>query len=715
MMTIANSLLQMLRGTHDSRLRFTISIVTWSLGSCISAELLGYWLHRLLHSGAIRFLSRNHMKHHLVLYGPLQKQRSATYYDATENRPSLGNIGLEWLIPAALIIAVMLVSFYLLHVTPGHQLLCLGITLSWSSLMFSYLHDVMHVEGLWLEKNRFLKRWFLSARRLHDIHHRVLNDEGLMNKNFGIGLFLFDRLFGTICLQQTPFNHRGYKMAKEKFRYVDATGVWRISRRDYRHTKHGSVEPKTQGIHDSGLSSSQALSTGRLFLLVLLILAGTGPVAAQSESDPQGHPALQRRCTSVALRSETRLLPSRLVTESLQSRGDFQASNLILVQQENSADAVVVLRQSSGGQTSVSAFNRITGQYQYATTGWTDYPGLVASNVMDQLRIICPGSVHPPPPYGVVKQCSKIAVVHRPIVSLAACSKTSWMTDGEIYKELRSQRELRRSAVHLRPASTPTDAILEVSHSLDVTVEWYWELWSTEKERLAGGRVIAFCARDAAKKIADDAARTIDVLGVPQPHRTSSHRDVSRYQKVTPLTANVALLPTDFTVRDNRMVLYTDGEGVKARDMTGRLVFTIAREDLRDVRLRTDWNHPLELGEPTPLLRKIEAARDHFSDPTVTVGDSLEINLHPAQLLLYGAEFVAYVGLAPMLAQVRTLSQALDLAWEEKGAVKTVSLQVPGSESGQLLHALYTSRSRESDNACPGSQGEDSGPSPRDQ
>lgn len=711
MMTIANSLLQTVRGAHDSRLRFTISIVTWSLGSCISAELLGYWLHRLLHSGAIRFLSRNHMKHHLVLYGPLQKQRSATYYDATENRPSLGNIGLEWLTPAALIIAVMLVAFYLLQVTPAHQLLCLGITLSWSSLMFSYLHDAMHVEGLWLEKNRFLKRWFLSARRLHDIHHRVLNDKGLMNKNFGIGLFLFDRLFGTICLQQTPFNHRGYKMAKEKFRYLDATGALRLSRRDYRHTKHESVDPKTQSINDSGLSSSQALSTGRLFLLFILILAGTGPVAGQSESDPHGDPELQPRCTSVALSSETRLLPSRLVAESLQGRGDFQASNLIFVQQENSADAVVVLRQSSGGQTSVSAFNRITGQYQYATTDWTDYPGLVASKVMDQLRIICPGSVHPRPTYRAVKQCSNIAVVPRPIVSLAACSKTSWMTDGEIYKELRSQRKLRRLAVHLRPACTLTDVILNVSHNLDVTVEWYWELRSTEKEKLAGGRVIAFDARDAAKKIAADAARAIDV----QPYRTSSHRDVSRYEKVPPLTANVALLPTDFAVRDNRIVLYIDGEEVKARDMTGRLVFTIAREDLRDVRLRADWNHPLELGEPTPLLKKIEAAADHFHDPTVTVGDSLEINLHPAQLLLYGAEFVAYVGLAPMLAQVRTPSHALDLAWEEKGAVKNVSMQVPGSESGQLLHALHTSRSRESDNACPGSQSEDSGSSPQDQ
>jgi sterol desaturase/sphingolipid hydroxylase (fatty acid hydroxylase superfamily) len=174
-----------------------------------------------MHSGAITFLSRNHMKHHLVLYGPLQRQRSETYRDATDDSLSLGNIGLEWLVPAAMSIALVIGVFRLLHVALLYQLLSLGITLAWSFLMFSYLHDMMHIEGFWLAKNKWLKRWFLSARRLHDIHHRVLNDRGLMNTNFGIGFFEFDRLFGTLSLQQPPFNHRGYAAAREKFDYVE--------------------------------------------------------------------------------------------------------------------------------------------------------------------------------------------------------------------------------------------------------------------------------------------------------------------------------------------------------------------------------------------------------------------------------------------------------------------------------------------------------------
>jgi sterol desaturase/sphingolipid hydroxylase (fatty acid hydroxylase superfamily) len=198
-----------------------LSIAAWTLGSCVASELLGYWLHRLMHSGAIPFLSRNHMKHHLVLYGPLQRQRSETYRDATDDSLSLGNIGLEWLAPAALSIALVIGVFRFLHVPLRYQLLSLGIILAWSFLIFSYLHDVMHIEGFWLAKNKWLKRWFLSARGLHDIHHRVLNDRGLMNTNFGIGFFAFDRLFGTLSLRQPPFNHRGYAVAREKFDYIE--------------------------------------------------------------------------------------------------------------------------------------------------------------------------------------------------------------------------------------------------------------------------------------------------------------------------------------------------------------------------------------------------------------------------------------------------------------------------------------------------------------
>jgi sterol desaturase/sphingolipid hydroxylase (fatty acid hydroxylase superfamily) len=194
----------------------------WVVGSGIVAELFGYLLHRLLHSGWIRWLSASHMKHHMALYGPTQKQRPSEHYmDATTDRFAIGNIGVEWLGPAAILVILAETTFWALGVRFFHQAVFVATVLAWSFVMFSYLHDRMHVKNFWMERNPVLKGWFRRGRLLHDIHHRMLSDGGLMDKNFGIGFFLFDRLFGTFSLVQSSFNHHGYAVARERFRYVE--------------------------------------------------------------------------------------------------------------------------------------------------------------------------------------------------------------------------------------------------------------------------------------------------------------------------------------------------------------------------------------------------------------------------------------------------------------------------------------------------------------
>lgn len=199
----------------------TIAVTAWTVTAILVSELLGYLLHRLLHSGRIHFLSMNHMKHHLLLYGPLQKQRpSEEYFDATTGQVAIGNIGLEWIIPAAVLLLVLGGLFWILGIGVGYQLLFFGIVLAWSFWVFSYLHDRMHIQGFWMERVPIVRHWFCWARNLHDIHHRVLNDQGLMDKNFGIGFAFFDWMFGTMASVQPPFNHAGLDAAQEKFEFV---------------------------------------------------------------------------------------------------------------------------------------------------------------------------------------------------------------------------------------------------------------------------------------------------------------------------------------------------------------------------------------------------------------------------------------------------------------------------------------------------------------
>jgi len=59
-----------------------------------------------------------------------------------------------------------------------------------------------------MERTPVLRWWFRKARRLHDIHHRSLDFNGRMDKNFGIGFFLFDRIFRTLAQRHCPSTAR---------------------------------------------------------------------------------------------------------------------------------------------------------------------------------------------------------------------------------------------------------------------------------------------------------------------------------------------------------------------------------------------------------------------------------------------------------------------------------------------------------------------------
>jgi len=199
---------------YYDRLHVTfVGIVATLADSVVVAEFAGYWLHRLLHSNKFPSLSRGHLIHHFLIYGPRQPMRAAEYHDATESRFSVGNVGIEWLAPCAIILLFCWAVMTFFGVQPAYQVLALCTLLGWPILMFSYLHDKMHVKNFWMTRVPLLRSWFLRARRLHDIHHRAVNANGHMDSNFGIGFYFFDRFFRTMTKRHRPFNWHGYRAA----------------------------------------------------------------------------------------------------------------------------------------------------------------------------------------------------------------------------------------------------------------------------------------------------------------------------------------------------------------------------------------------------------------------------------------------------------------------------------------------------------------------
>ena len=189
--------------------------ILFILGGILYAEVTGYFLHRLLHSESLPWLSRNHMLHHLRLYGPDMPMRTDGY--KTPPHSKWFGVGLEWIVPVILLAGTVVLVLSLFGVPLLYQAATLVAAAGWAILLFNYMHDALHRSGFWMTRTRFCSKWFYRVRYKHDIHHKQLTNSGLMNRNFGICFFWMDRLFGTFQLSLKPCNPDGLAAAKKRY------------------------------------------------------------------------------------------------------------------------------------------------------------------------------------------------------------------------------------------------------------------------------------------------------------------------------------------------------------------------------------------------------------------------------------------------------------------------------------------------------------------
>ena len=276
----------------------------------------------------------------------------------------------------------------------------------------------------------------------------------------------------------------------------------------------------------------------RLTVYWVIFVAVALPIAAQPAPDYAGQPAAvargfapssgsaragleERRCITVALTSETSALPYSLVAPYFERRADFQAAKMVLSETPAEADAVVQLSQSDNGATNIRVTNHHNRQQASIVTGWTDYPGMVAADAMEQLRTVCTELNVGSAPSSVTAPCGDITLM-RPGRSFAACSHTSWMDNREIYQALKSRDELTQHSVQLLPACGGAGTMLDVTHNLDRTSEWNWKLRTGQGQTVSEGMVIASSSRSAAARIAEDALHDVPYEPANQQPATGS-------------------------------------------------------------------------------------------------------------------------------------------------------------------------------------------------
>ena len=204
----------------------------------------------------------------------------------------------------------------------------------------------------------------------------------------------------------------------------------------------------------------------------LFLLLAALPLAAQSTA---GEPAPQWSCVSVALSSDDPSLPYRLVAPYLQRRPDFQASRLVLSEDLAAGDVLIELKRGDIGHTRIFVTNRATGQIKSTSNAWTEYPGMIASDAMEQIKEVCaPDVTAPDMPLSAQVTGEKLQT--RPVRNLAACSHTSWMDNRELYEALKSRDEFALQSVQLLPDCRSGRMAVAVTHNLDRTAEMELDL-----------------------------------------------------------------------------------------------------------------------------------------------------------------------------------------------------------------------------------------------
>lgn len=139
------------------------------LATYIVSDLLGYWIHRLIHQPFTGFANQAHMNHHLIKYPTWD-------FQSTEYRGT-GKDSLVFYF-APFFIAISIIVYFVL---PLHLFLVSLVTMSIVAFLNNYMHDRYHLKtGKW--------------SRLHSLHFTHHED---MDTNYGIYGFFWDRIFGT--------------------------------------------------------------------------------------------------------------------------------------------------------------------------------------------------------------------------------------------------------------------------------------------------------------------------------------------------------------------------------------------------------------------------------------------------------------------------------------------------------------------------------------
>lgn len=192
-----------------------LTVIGLTVVGILVAEFSGYIIHILLHippewfekrrfAKVLKFLTRSHMGHHGLGYGPRMLQRPSPKYffvrnpGATESKKTrFGWLLPEFTIPGTIFFALYVTGLYLSGLSFWWSIYALAVTSFWVGFTFLYVHDAFHKTDHWLGKIPGVRVWFHYMKEAHDRHHMIVNENGMVPYNIGISTPFMDWLFGS--------------------------------------------------------------------------------------------------------------------------------------------------------------------------------------------------------------------------------------------------------------------------------------------------------------------------------------------------------------------------------------------------------------------------------------------------------------------------------------------------------------------------------------
>jgi hypothetical protein len=114
-------------------------------------------------------------------------------------------------------------------------------------------------------------------------------------------------------------------------------------------------------------------------------------------AQPGSFPVVHTQCSKVLLTSDDPRVPARRIEPYLRKREDFRASKLVLTNDERSSEvSFACVAAAYEARAFWSSILRPENMPSAAAPGLTT-PSMIARDVMNEIRQVCPGSIAAPP------------------------------------------------------------------------------------------------------------------------------------------------------------------------------------------------------------------------------------------------------------------------------------------------------------------------------